>query len=170
MVNQVIIFISSFFILQSLPTAHEFHVSKCLVEYKSEAAEIQVSLNIFIDDLETALLDKGIEKLYIGTEKESAASDIHIQKYLNQVFVLGINDIDNVEMNFIGKEVSEDLTSIWCYMSVSIKEPIRTLYIKNSVLLDTFDDQKNITSIVGPAKKKSSFMSNRGDDEKKISY
>jgi len=169
MVNHLIIFISSF-ILLSLTTAHEFHVSKCLVEFNSESSEIQISINIFIDDLETALSEKGIVNLYIGTGKEDADAEIYIKNYLDEVFIIGMNNSSEMKSQFIGKEVSEDLTTIWCYMSIPVKETIRSIYVKNAVLLKVFEDQKNITSIVGPAKEKCSFMSSRGLDEKIVSY
>jgi len=162
-----ILFISS---LGSLHTLHEFHVSKCLIEYKAENAEIQVSMNIFIDDLEIALESLGVDSLYIGTEKEATDADKYITRYLDQVFAVIVNEQEKAEWQFIGKEISEDLSSIWCYLSIPAEENIEALFVKNSVLLETYDDQKNITSIIGPEKKKTSFMGTKGDDEKMISY
>jgi len=163
----IIIFISTF---GSFHTLHEFHVSKCLVEFKAEKEEIQISMNIFIDDLEIALKNMGIDSLYIGTEKESTVADEYIQKYLERTFMVGVNDSEKSTWLYIGKEVSEDLTSVWCYLLIEVKDEIDQLYIKNSILLETYDDQKNITSIIGPKKVKTSFMGTKGDDEKTISY
>ncbi len=166
----VILFIASIFFAPQRETAHEFHVSKCLVEYKAENAELQISMNIFIDDLETALESMGVEKLFIGTEKESEDADDFIEKYIDQVFQIEIDEKGMVDPIFLGKEISDDLTSIWCYMQISMPQPLQSLKVKNSILLETFDDQKNITSIVGPENKKDSFMSIRGDDVKVVSY
>ena len=149
---------------------HEFHVSKCLVEYKAEKKEIQVSMNIFIDDLETALKEMGADSLYIGTEKESSTADKYINKYLGYSFSIGINNTKEVSWTFLGKEISEDLSSIWCYMRIDASETIEQLYIKNSILLETYEDQKNITNIIGPNSEKTSFMGSVGDDDKMISY
>ncbi len=168
--NYTISLLLFIFTLGGFSTAHEFHVSKCVIEYKAEKSEVQISMNIFIDDLETALQAMGVDSLYIGTEKESIETDTYIHKYLDEVFTLGINEDNDLERLFIGKEISEDLTSIWCYLQIKTEEPIQSMFIKNSILLETFDDQSNITKIVGPEQKKSSFMSTRGDDEKKISY
>ena len=154
----------------SFSFVHEFHVSKCLIEYKAEKEEIQISMNIFIDDLEIALSNMGVDSLYIGTEKEAVQADDFILKYIEKTFSVEINNQEDVPSQFIGKEISEDLTSIWCYLRIEAKHPIEKLRIKNSILLETYDDQKNITSIVGPEKKKSSFMGTRGDDEKTVSY
>ena len=149
---------------------HEFHVSKCLVEYKAENAELQISMNIFIDDLELALESRGVEKLFIGTEKEQENANDFIEKYIDQVFQIEIDSQGVVDPTFLGKEVSDDLTSIWCYLQIPMPQPAQSLKVKNSILLETFDDQKNITSIVGPKNKKDSFMSIRGDDVKEVSY
>ncbi len=166
----LILFISSFFIAPLAEEAHEFHVSKCLVEYKAENAELQISMNIFIDDLELALESRGVQKLFIGTEKEQEDANAFIEKYIDQVFQIEIDGSGIVDPIFLGKEVSDDLTSIWCYMQIPMPQPLQSLKVKNSILLETFDDQKNITSIVGPENKKDSFMSIRGDDVKEVSY
>lgn len=168
--NYLIILLTSFLTIGASSSVHEFHVSKGMVEFKVEKSEVQISLNIFIDDLEIALKSKGIDSLYIGTEKEAIDADTSIEKYLSQVFQVEINQSGMGKSQFIGKEISEDLTSIWCYMRIPITEPIKELRVKNSILLETFEDQKNITSIVGPESAKSSFMSTRGDDEKIVSY
>ena len=166
----LILFIASILTAPQGVTVHEFHVSKCLVEYKADNAEIQISMNIFIDDLELALESRGVEKQFIGTNKESEEADAFIEKYINQVFQIEIDAQGLVDPIFLGKEISEDLTSIWCYMQIPMQQPIQSLKIKNSILLETFDDQKNITSIIGPENKKDSFMSIRGDDVKEVSY
>ncbi len=168
--NYLLLFIASIFFSPQSETVHEFHVSKCLVEYKSDNAELQISMNIFIDDLETALASRGVEQLFIGTEKESEEADDYIEKYIDQVFQIEINAQGLADPTFLGKEVSDDLTSIWCYMQIPMAQPVQSLKVKNSILLETFDDQKNITSIVGPENKKDSFMSIRGDNVKEVSY
>ncbi len=168
--NYIFSFILLVTSLGGLHSIHEFHVSKCLVEYKAENEEIQVSMNIFIDDLEIALKTLGVDSLYIGTEKEAEEADKYIDRYLGQAFTVMVNDQEKAEWQFIGKEISEDLSSIWCYLSIPAEENIEALFVKNSILLETYDDQKNITSIIGPEKKKTSFMGTRGDDEKMISY
>lgn len=166
-----LIFIFGSFLLSMLPNeTHEFHMSKSMVEYKADKSEVQISINIFIDDLETALQSRGVEKLFIGTEKESEEADKYILEYLEQTFEVEINSTSEMPHQFIGKEISEDLTSIWCYFLIPMDYEIKKLRIRNSILLETFDDQKNITSIIGPQSKKSSFMSTKGDDEKTLSY
>lgn len=154
----------------TINNTHEFHVSKCLVEYKAEQNEIQVSINIFIDDLELALQEMGVKNLYIGTEKEADLTDDYINKYLEHTFSVGINATKEGPWTFLGKEVSEDLSSIWCYLHIKISEDIEQLYIKNSILLETYEDQKNITNIIGPNREKTSFMGSVGNDDKTINY
>ena len=50
---------------------HDIHVSVSEVTWKSESASFEVSIKIFIDDLETGLTKEGQGTgLQIGTEKE----------------------------------------------------------------------------------------------------
>ena len=49
---------------------HDFHFSKCLLEYKPAEEILQVSWHIFLDDVEQAIENQGVEKLFLCTERE----------------------------------------------------------------------------------------------------
>ena len=149
---------------------HDFHLSKCIVEYDQEKEMVQISMQIFIDDLESALLELDAKDLFIGTEKEHAETNRYISQYLNQRFHIQINETDHDSINFIGKEVSEDMTSVWCYLEILEIPYISKLYVKNGVLQETFSDQKNIVKIIGPNSQVSHFLSQIGNNEKSILY
>ena len=149
---------------------HEFHLSKCTIDYKEAEKSIQISLHVFIDDLEQALEEQGLEKLYIGTEKESKEADAYLKKYFDQRLAISINGKDDKERKFLGKETSEDLTAIWCYIEITEVKKLESIVVKNQILQEIFDDQKNITKIIGPNAKQTYFMSQIGNNEKKVVY
>ena len=72
-------FIVSFFLIGLIPNlekkSHDFHLSKCDIIYSAEEKAIQISLQLFIDDLELALAAEGHEDLGICTSKESDSAD-----------------------------------------------------------------------------------------------
>ena len=166
-------FISIFFLLFSGSTfvqMHEFHLSKCTIDYKEDQKAIQISMHIFIDDLEQALEAQGVDSLYIGSEKEAETTDKYIANYLEQRLEININDSDKFEQNFIGKETSDDLTAVWCYVEITGVKKLRSIHVKNQILQEIFDDQKNITKIIGPGAQSTYFMSQLGNNEKKVVY
>ena len=148
---------------------HEFHLSKCDIDYNEGEKALQISMHIFIDDLETALAKEGKDKLYICTEKEVEEAEGYVFDYLTRHFQLQV-DGQAVSYNFIGKEISEDLQAVWCYLEVESVEQVGRLSISNNILMEAFDDQKNIVSIKGPDKKQGYFLMKDGKYEEEITF
>jgi len=148
---------------------HEFHVSKCSVDYDAEDKALQITVHIFIDDLEEALRQQGADELFIATEKEADNVDQYIDKYLQQRFEVFVED-QSVDFEFLGKETSEDLQAIWCYMEITNVETVNSLTITNQILMEVHDDQKNIMNITGPEKKKAYFLFLKGNSTETIHF
>lgn len=167
---QFLISLTSIVYFQAPPVLHDFHISKCNIEYKPDEASLQISLQMFIDDLEVALKEQGHDSLYIGTAKESELSNEFIEAYIVQKLKLKANEKELEDYSWIGKEISEDLTSLWCYIEIDSIEELHSLHLKNEILLEIFPDQKNINKILVPGHKQNHFMSQNGNNEKKLVY
>lgn len=134
-------------LLAFLPsTAHEFHVSKCEVEYVKEERSVQISLQIFIDDLELAMKNAGSENLFLCTKKEHPEANDFIKAYLSTVFKINV-DGQEMDYDYLGKEMSEDLAAVWCYLEISNTDINTSFRIENKVLMETFPDQKNLVKV-----------------------
>lgn len=154
-----------------LPTTeewHQFHVSKCQIEYNPREQALQIILHIFIDDLEDALRLNKEEKYYIGTEKEVPGADTVLLTYLREKFVL-TGDQGTLTYNYLGKEVTDDLQAIWCYLEIPIENPLKELQISNDLLMEKFDDQKNIVSVNFPDQVFEFLMFEKGKSTETIS-
>ncbi len=136
---------------------HEFHMSKCEIAFNKEEKALQIILHLFIDDLEATLAEEGITKMYICTDKEHADAEKNMTNYLNDNFVLEVNG-EKVDYSFLGKEVSEDLQAVWCYLEIENVSTIKELKIKNQLLTSLFDDQKNIVSITSSAEGRKGYF------------
>ena len=139
------------------PPAHEFHLSKSLVEYVKGEQAIQITMHLFIDDFEEALRQQGKDKLHICSDKESPEAEPAIYQYLQSTFKITL-DGREVTYSFIGKEISEDLMAMWCYLEVENVTSFSKMQVVNSILTEVFEDQKNLVSVIGPEKKKDFFM------------
>ena len=151
-----LLFLLSFF--TNPPIAdHEFHISKCEIAYNEADQAIQISLHLFIDDLEEALAAKGFKNLAIGMDEETAKAEQHIADYLAEQFEISINGEQHT-YSFLGKELSEDLQAVWCYLEIENITSVEQLTVRNQILTQTFDDQKNIISIRSSAKGRKGYF------------
>lgn len=148
---------------------HEFHLSKCLIEYNAKEAAIQISLHLFIDDMEEALRRMGADKLFICTDKEAEETERHLTRYLLQHFRLEI-DGKLLVPGFLGKEPTEDLSGMWCYLEVTGVPAIEQLTITNEILMDVFDDQKNLVNVIGPSNQKGMFLFQKGESKDSVAF
>jgi hypothetical protein len=125
---------------------HEFHLSKTTINYNTEEKAIQVSTRIFIDDLELSLKELGNDSLMICTRKEKENAEQVIQDYINKHLVVKMDGSD-LEFTFLGKEQSDDLAAVWCYLEAYDVSTFTEMSISNTILISQFDDQKNITMV-----------------------
>jgi len=125
---------------------HEFHLSKSTINYNTEEKAIQITMNLFIDDLELALKDYGADSLQICTRYEALDAEDYILQYVNDRLLMMVDD-KPLQIAFIGKEQSDDLEAVWCYFEVLDITSIGELSVQNTIMTDLFEDQKNITSI-----------------------
>ncbi len=143
---------------------HDLHLSKMDLKYDTEDKALQIVINVFVDDLEAALLERGSDNLKILTEKEAVETDSLILDYFYDMLDLEI-DGETVNLTFIGKESSEDFMAAWCYLEVSELDDIQHLSLSNRVLLDLFEDQRNVVTIKKDRKRVASFIF---DDVKQV--
>ncbi len=157
-----ILFLSLLGVCQTHQLEHEFHLSKCDIHYSAEESALQISLRIFIDDLEEAIAKVlKEENLKLCTSKEAANADSILTKYLAETFLISVDD-KMYEIEFVGKEVSEDLLAVWCYFEVVNVVPQNNIQVENKILIETFDDQSNVVAMKYSKDKKEHFLLQKG--------
>ena len=125
---------------------HDIHVSVTEVKWNAESTSFEVSVKIFIDDLESALAKDNITELRIGTPKESVGVDSIITDYLDKHLHISLDGIQ-LPSQFVGKETTEDYKAIWCYVEYpGLKDP-KKCTISNDILFELYDDQRSIMDI-----------------------
>ncbi|MFK7937394.1 MAG: DUF6702 family protein [Saprospiraceae bacterium] len=158
------------FLLFFLPnTAHQFHVSKSQIEYNSEDKALQISVHIFLDDLEIAIEERGGGKTFLCTERETKDAVAILKKYLQSQLKINVDGAERPFI-FLGKELSEDLAAIWCYLEIPDLETPASLEVTNQILMDLYDDQKNIVHIIGPNQQTGYFMMQKGKSTERVEF
>lgn len=148
---------------------HEFHVSKCLIEYRSDEKVIQISLHLFIDDVEEALRRQGTDKLFLCSEKENKQAVVYLERYLRQALQLKLDGKEQ-PFRFVGKEASDDWMGMWCYLEAIDIRAFRELSLTNAILTEVFDDQKNIVNIVGSNHQKSALLFHKQKTQQSVTF
>lgn len=154
------------FLTTSAFTLHKFYMAVYQINYAPEKKMLQITSRIFIDDLNKALEKKYNKKLYLGTEKETAAELILVKEYLASHFSIKVNN-QSKPMNFLSKEVDDDV--LVCYWSIKGISKINSLEIYNTVLTDCFPDQKNLVHTSASGIKKS-FLFTKATSTEVLKY
>lgn len=128
---------------------HDLHLSKTILHYNAGKQSFEISIHIFVDDLENAIVLDGSSPLYLETSRETENAEDRLIAYIQKCFQLFI-DGKSAVLEFVGREPSTDVLAIWCYFQVSEVEEPAEFWLENKLLLDLFDDQKNLMNITGP--------------------
>ena len=149
---------------------HDIHLSLCELRFNEQSSSFEVSIKIFIDDLETAIGKENATKLHIGTRNESPEADEMIAAYLGKNFSI---DIDGIELkaSFLGKEMTDDMLAVWCYVEYPLKKtnPQKCI-LTNRILFEVYEDQRNIMDIRMSKSHKDYTIFERGRNTWSYSY
>ncbi len=122
-------------------TSHKFYLSLSQIEYIKDKKSIQIIINVFMDDIELAINELNQIDLQLTTKKELPKNDNYFKKYLANHFQISI-DGKKQECKYIGKEYEGDL--VYFYLEITGIESITNLEVKNTILVQHFEDQQNL--------------------------
>ena len=138
------------FIAITSMTVHKFYVSVNQIDFVPKKKALEITSRIFIDDIDLALEKKYGKKYYFGTPKETSESVDFLKKYLKEKFAIKVNGQPK-EIIFLGKEVEDNV--LICYLTVKDIEKVTSLEIKNTILMELYDQQHIFhTNILGDKK------------------
>ena len=118
-------------------------------------------------DLELALEQQGHDDLFLCTPRETVEAEQHLEAYLREHFKLIVNG-EPRDYKYWGKEISDDLSAVWCYMEVENLTKVESLQLTYRILFDTYQDQKNLVSLVLPGQEPGMLFFQVGDETKGI--
>ncbi|MFK7920736.1 MAG: DUF6702 family protein [Bacteroidia bacterium] len=134
---------------------HPFYFSLTQIDHNPETQSLEITLKLFTTDIEQALEANGTGRLNLGAEKELGEADRYIETYLRDHLELK-TDGQLLEYEFLGKEVELDV--VWCYVEVLSVPELKQLEIKNTLLIEMFEEQQNVVQIKVGNQKKSALL------------
>lgn len=128
--------------------AHSLHQSTAEAEYNPKTQALEVSLTIFIDDLETALIRRTERSLRME-QTPTAVFDAQILAYLGTVFTVTNGQGSAVKINWLGRQVdkesrrSSDPTAT-LFFQFALPHGLDGATIRHALFCDLFEDQINL--------------------------
>ncbi|MBK8442591.1 MAG: hypothetical protein IPL35_03865 [Sphingobacteriales bacterium] len=140
--KKIIILFCSYWIFTAFVPPHDYHVSITQIYYDSTTQALQVSIQLFGDDVE-----KAIEKNAAISWKplqDFHSADSLLRAYIEQNFkLLPDSQQQAAVLQYLGFEIDHD--EVWCYAEIpSLPQAPKHLYIKNTLLTEIFAQQSNI--------------------------
>lgn len=129
------------FALFSFTSVHKYYVSITQIEYVKEKQSLQIISRIFVDDFEKLIRNRYDSNITLNNNEDEVIIDQYVKKYLLEKIDISINGQPKA-ISFIGKKYDDDI--MYCYLEIENIASIKSFEIKNKVLFDLFDDQKNI--------------------------
>lgn len=128
--------------------AHSLHQSTAEAEYNPTTKKLEVSLTVFINDLETALVRQSERAMRID-KTPAAEFDAQIQAYLAKTFVVTDAAGKAAKIEWVGRKLeSESATSgdpaVTLFFEIAMPSGMKDTSLKHTVFLDLFKDQANL--------------------------
>tara|TARA_B100000927_G_scaffold97770_1_gene79033 strand:+ start:842 stop:1342 length:501 start_codon:yes stop_codon:yes gene_type:complete len=135
-------------------TMHQFYVSTTLIRFVPEKSSLQITAQVFADDFEFTLqkLSPGIR---LNPDSKVKLADSLTKKYFQRNLVFS-SEGRNLPFNYLGKIYRNDL--LVAYLEIILDSTVQNFDVKNTLLFDFTDDQKNILHFRNKGKRRS-FLS-----------
>ena len=144
-------------------SAHRYHTSVTRLEYNAEERLVEITVQTFADDVESALGKRsgapGSVRLDLSPKTNALVLD-----YLRNVLVLKSGSAE-LELQWIGMELKG--YTVWIYLQAKAPEGISKTSLHNKLLFELFTDQVNIVNVINNGKR-SSLVFKRGDSAKQL--
>jgi hypothetical protein len=121
-------------------TFHKFYVSTTSIKFIPDNRSLQITAQVFADDFEFAL-KKMASGIKLNPDNNADLVDSLTKKYFQKNLVFKSNELD-LPFDYLGKIYRNDL--LVAYLEILLDSTIMNFEIKNTLLFDFTDDQKNI--------------------------
>ncbi len=142
-------------------TTHKFYVSINEVNFSQTKNRLEITSRIFIDDLDLALEKRFQTKFNLGTSQQRSNFAAFLQKYFNEKFQVKVNQTSKTPQ-IVNTEVEDGV--FICYFLVKDIAKIQTIEIKNTALMELYD-QQHIFHVNVSGTKKSVMLTSENQSE-----
>lgn len=141
---------------------HKYYISLTNIEYKKENNSLQITVKLFIDDLQETINNTYNTNHELTLQNERSVVDSLIVKYSTDHFKIELNETATKYL-YLGKEYDSDV--VYLYFEIENIQNFYTIGIQNNMLIEFFPEQKNIVKLNINKKKKSFILTSENDKE-----
>ena len=134
---------------------HKYYVSTSLYEFKEDKGSLQVTIKIFKDDFFNAIKTNNGIDLYMKDDLNSEEIKFKINSYLLSNLTI-LLDNKKYELFYLG--LKKDTEMITCFLEIENLPDFKKIKLKNTILFDLFENQKNIIHLKKGNKKRSFIL------------
>lgn len=128
-----------------LVSLHPIHVSITEVDYSEKNKSLQMTLRIFVDDLELSIRNQLTKpELDLLNPGEGTTTDQLVKQYLADKFLVKV-DKKLMRQNFLGHEIEG--AAMICYIEIENIKKFNTLEFTNRLIQETHEDQSNLINV-----------------------
>ncbi len=145
------------FLLVPCLHAHSLHQSTAEAEWNAETKKLEVSLTVFINDLELALIRQSEREIRID-KTPAAELDVQIQTYLAKTFVVSDETGKDAKIEWVGREADAasakggDPTAT-LFFEIALPRGLNGARLRHVLFHDLFKDQVNLLHLRNDVRK-----------------
>lgn len=137
--------------------AHSVHTSTAEAEYNGKTKKLEVSLTVFVSDLELALVRQSEREMRMD-KTPAAEFDAQIQAYLAKTFVVTDAAGKVAKMEWVGREMDEGSAksgdpAVVLFFEVEVPEGGEGATLRCAVFGELFEDQVTLVEMRSGGKK-----------------
>jgi len=130
--------------ITSYQQEHKFYLSLTDIFYDQEEKRLKITCDVFIDDFEN-LLEKRYQRDFLMLKaKEYDYTNKYIKKYLADKLSIRLNGAQK-QIKYLGKDYKDNKLRFYLY--VNDVQAFDQIHITNKILMDLFEDQKNMIQV-----------------------
>ena len=137
----VVVLLSKFaFFLSSL--LHPFYVSVCEVYHNPDTLSLEISMKVFIDDMELALQNEQNPAISLSENMDDSKINEALKYYFKDKLLIEVNS-KKLELAWVGFQFEND--TLLCFLEGKKVKKIDVINIRNAILFEQFEEQINLT-------------------------
>jgi hypothetical protein len=123
--------------------AHKYYTSVTQLDFNPSEKCFQVTMNVFIDDLEAVLTQENLQ--VVKWKSDQSELNALLLKYLNKHFNVKLNQKPAGQFRLIGTKEQKDLLTI--FFEIPVAKALKNIEITDTFLMDKFPVQSNIVNL-----------------------
>lgn len=149
--------------------AHSLHQSTAEAEYNPETKKLEVSLTVFINDLETALIRQSEREMRLD-KTPAAEFDAQIQSYLAKTFVVADAAGKTAKIEWVGRQLDEESKksgdpTVTLFFEIALPDGLAGVTLRHAVFCDMFEDQVNLVLLLHSSQRVGMRFTAKGDSK-----